>query len=51
MKTKLNDSAAQAVNNNISKFTTREFPGFVTWLREQWEANPPAILAVNPPNH
>jgi hypothetical protein len=23
----------------------------VAWLKEQWEANPPALLADNPPNH
>lgn len=51
MKTKLSKAASKVVNGIVEQFTSREFPGFVSWLKEQWEANPPALLADNPPNH
>jgi hypothetical protein len=51
MKTELNKAAAKVVKGIIEQYTTREFPGFVAWLKEQWEANAPALLADNPPNH
>lgn len=51
MKTKLTKKAAKAVKTITQRFTDQELPGFVAWMKEQWEANPPAILATNPPNH
>jgi hypothetical protein len=51
MKTKLNKEQKNAVQAIVRQYTSQEFPGFVAWLKEQWEANPPALLADNPPNH
>lgn len=51
MKTNKSKRAAKAVGKIINQFTSQEFPGFVEWLKKLWEDNPPAILAVNPPNH
>ena len=51
MNTKLTKSAAEAVATITGQFTTREIPGLVNWLKKLWEENPPAVLAVNPPNH
>lgn len=52
MKTKkLSKAAEKKVKSIVVQYTDREFPEFVTWLKKQWEANPPALLADNPPNH
>ena len=51
MKTKLSEAATMDVKGIVEMYTAREFPGLVSWLKEQWEANPPALLADNPPNH
>jgi len=48
---KLTKKAVKTVKAKVAEFTNREFPGFVVWLKEQWKANPSALLAANPANH
>ena len=48
---KLTEEQANAVQGEVEKFTSREIPGFVEWMRLQWELNAPALLCSNPPNH
>jgi hypothetical protein len=52
MKTKkLTKRQQKAVRAIVKRFTSREIPGFVEWMRAQWRANPSALLAANPANH
>jgi|688.fasta_scaffold898976_1 hypothetical protein len=48
---KISKKQRKAVKAIVKQYTSREFPEFEVWLTEQWNTNPPAILADNPPNH
>jgi hypothetical protein len=51
MKATLTKKQATQIERITQAFTESEFPGFVKWMKDQWKANRPALLAVNPPNH
>jgi hypothetical protein len=36
---------------HVRTWAARELPGFMKWMCELVEVNPPALLANNPPNH
>lgn len=50
-KAALTEEKAREIEQITKAFTQSEFSAFVIWMRDQWEENPPALLAVNPPNH
>jgi hypothetical protein len=38
------------IENQLRELEAREFQSFMTWMKEKWEGNPPALLCTNPPD-
>lgn len=51
MKTKMQQPTEAALQVALESFANREISRFVTWAKESWQENAPAVLSVNPPNH
>ena len=50
-KAELTQKQATQIGQITEAFTQSECSAFMMWMQDQWEFNPPALLAVNPPNH
>jgi hypothetical protein len=42
--------AGPLVQGKLRELRNQDFPTFMTWMKEKWEDNPPALLSLNPPD-